>query len=171
MLGFSALDPPGRKADPLTRGNAIHEALDDFVTRTPGGLGPDAEALFRAAVREAFDAEAPWPAVNALWTARLMRAARWFLDGEAGRRAAGTPAAREIAGSRLLDGTGVTARYARADRIDRTPDGYAIYDYKSGSTPTRADARRATCSCRSRRRSPRRAASTGSRPRRPPSSS
>ena len=95
--------------------------------------------MFRATVREAFDREAPWPAVNALWTARLMRAARWFLDGEAGRRAAGTPAAREVAGSRLLDGTGVTIT-ARADRIDRTAGGWAIYDYKSGSTPSRADA-------------------------------
>ena len=69
-----------------------------------------------------------------------MRAARWFLEGEAGRRAAGTPVAREIKGSHLLDGTNVTL-VARADRIDRHPDGYAIYDYKTGSTPTKADAR------------------------------
>ena len=139
VLGLRPLDPPGRKADPLTRGNAIHAALDAFVARTLGGLGADADAVFRATVREAFDREAPWPAVNALWTARLMRAARWFLDGEAGRRAAGTPAAREVAGSRLLDGTAVTIT-ARADRIDRTAGGWAIYDYKSGSTPSRADA-------------------------------
>jgi len=139
VLRLSPLDPPGRKADPLTRGNAIHTALDAFVGRTLAGLGPDAEAVFRATVREAFDREAPWPAVNALWTARLMRAARWFLDGEAARRAAGAPAAREVTGGRLLDGTAVTVT-ARADRIDRTPGGYAIYDYKSGSSPSRSDA-------------------------------
>ena len=141
VLRLYRLDPPGRKADALTRGNAIHAALDAFVARTLDGLGPDAEAIFRDAVRAAFDAEAPWPAVNAQWTARLMRTARWFLDGEAGRRAAGTPAAREVKGSRLLDGTGVTIT-AIADRIDRAPGGYAIYDYKSGSTPSRSEAQR-----------------------------
>ena len=39
VLGLRPLDPPGRKADPLTRGNAIHAALDAFVERTLGGLG------------------------------------------------------------------------------------------------------------------------------------
>jgi RecB family exonuclease len=139
VLRLCRLDPPGRAADALTRGNAIHAALDAFVTRTVDGLGPDAEAMFRAAIREAFDREAPWPAINAIWTAQLMRAADWFLEGEAGRRAVGVPAARERKGTRILDGTAVAVT-AIADRIDRTADGYAIYDYKSGSTPTRAEA-------------------------------
>ncbi|HVH01611.1 MAG TPA: double-strand break repair protein AddB [Amaricoccus sp.] len=140
VLRLRRLDPPGRAADALTRGTAIHAALDDFVTSTAAGLGADAEALFRAAVRDAFDREAPWPAVNAIWTARLMRTARWFLDGEARRRADAAPAARERRGRRALEGVGVTVT-AVADRIDRTPDGYAIYDYKSGSTPSRGEAR------------------------------
>ena len=76
---------------------------------------------------------------NALWTARLMRAARWFLDGEAGRRKAARPAAREVQGSRRVDGPR-GSRHGAADRIDRMPDGYAIYDYKSGSTPSRTEA-------------------------------
>ena len=42
-------------------------------------------------MREALARDAPWPAVQAIWAARLDRAAPWFLDGEAERRARGTP--------------------------------------------------------------------------------
>ena len=35
VLRLRRLDPPGAKPTPLTRGNAIHAALDDFVSATP----------------------------------------------------------------------------------------------------------------------------------------
>ena len=94
-----------------------------------------------------------------------MRAARWFLDGEAERRAAGTPAAREVKGGRALDGTAPVTVTAKADRIDRTPR--RLRDLRlQVRLDRRAGPRRcgATCSCRSRRRSPRPAASRGCRP-------
>ena len=48
------------------------------------------------------------------------RAAAWFLDGEAERRARGAPAAREVKGRREVAGLGQPfAVTARADRIDR----------------------------------------------------
>ena len=89
------------------------------------------------------------------------------LDGAAGARSpagssparpsggpAARPAAREVRGRRALDGLALPfAVTAKADRIDRAPDGgYAIYDYKSGGVPSASrGARPSTCSCRSRR--------------------
>ena len=138
MLRLRRLDPPGREPDALARGSAIHDALDAFVAATADGLPPDAARVFRDTVAAALAAHAPWPAVNAIWTARLARAAPWFLAGEAERRARGTPAAREVKGR--LDIPGLARPFAvtaRADRIDHVPGGLAIYDYKSGSEPHR----------------------------------
>ncbi len=138
VLRLRRMEPPGRKPDALARGTAIHKALDDFVAATGGGLGPDAEAAFFAAARAALAEAAPWPAVNAIWTARLARACRWFLEGEAERRARGEPAVREVRGLRAVEGLAAPFEVtAQADRIDRVPGGgYAIYDYKSGGVPT-----------------------------------
>ena len=141
VLRLRKLDPPGRKPDALARGTAIHKALDDFVTATEAGLPEDAARVFDAVVRAALATEAPWPAVNAIWTARLHRAAQWFLDGEAERRARGTPLAREVKGRREVEGLAHPfAVTARADRIDEVAGGVALYDYKSGSSPTAREA-------------------------------
>ncbi|WP_297970142.1 double-strand break repair protein AddB, partial [uncultured Amaricoccus sp.] len=141
VLRLRRLDPPGRKPDALARGTAIHKALDDFVTATEAGLPEDAARVFAETVRAALATEAPWPAVNAIWTARLHRAAAWFLAGEADRRARGTPLAREVAGRREVAGLPRPfAVTARADRIDAVAGGLAIYDYKSGSSPTAREA-------------------------------
>ncbi|HET9067803.1 MAG TPA: double-strand break repair protein AddB [Amaricoccus sp.] len=141
VLRLRRLDPPGREPDALARGTAIHKALDDFVTATLDGLPEDAGPIFFATVRAALATEAPWPAVNAIWTARLARAARWFLAGEALRRARGTPLAREVKGRREVEGLAQPfAVTARADRIDRVPGGLALYDYKSGTGPSPKEA-------------------------------
>ncbi|HET9067287.1 MAG TPA: PD-(D/E)XK nuclease family protein, partial [Amaricoccus sp.] len=141
VLRLRKLDPPGREPDALGRGTAIHKALDDFVTATLAGLPEDAARLFDEVVAQALATEAPWPSVKAIWTARLGRAAAWFLDGEAERRARGTPLAREVKGRREVEGLAQPfAVTARADRIDAVAGGLAIYDYKSGSSPSTKEA-------------------------------
>lgn len=141
VLRLRKLDPPGRQPDALARGDAIHKALDSFVTETVDGLPPDAGSIFAKVMQEALAEQAPWPAVNAIWTARLHRAAAWFLEGEAERRTRGTPLEREVKGRREVAGLAHPfAITARADRIDRVPGGVALYDYKSGSGPTAAEA-------------------------------
>ena len=138
VLRLKRLDPPGRQPDALSRGTAIHDALDRFVSLTLDGLPEDAVAVYRAAVHAALDAAAPWPAVNAIWAGRLERSARWFLDTEAERRARARPAAREVAGRRAVEGLAQPfAVTAKADRLDLTAEGaFAIYDYKSGDAPS-----------------------------------
>lgn len=138
VLRLRRLDPIGRQPDALTRGSAIHAVLDAFLGATGDALPDNAAQLFRAAAEAEFARVAPWPAVRALWIARLDRATDWFLLGEADRRERAGPLARELRGRRNLDGLAAPmAVTARADRIDRGPDGrYAIYDYKSGAIPS-----------------------------------
>lgn len=141
VLRLRPLDPPGRRPDALSRGIVIHAALDDFVTATLDALPPDAEAVFRETIARALAGSAPWPAVRAIWTAKLARAARWFLEGEATRRTRARPARREVRGVRALPGLAHPfAVTARADRLDVGPDGrVAIYDYKSGNAKSEAE--------------------------------
>ncbi len=142
VLRLRPLEPLGRAPDALTRGSAIHAALEAFLAATAGDLPADAEGVFLRETARAIAAQAPWPAVRALWTSRLHRAAPWFLATEAERRARGAPLAREITGARSLDGLAQPfAVTAKADRIDRGPAGYAIYDYKSGGVPSAREAR------------------------------
>ena len=143
VLRLRPLDPIGRQPDAMTRGSAIHAMLDAFLGATEDGLPENAAEIFRDSAAAEFARVAPWPAVRALWIARLDRAAEWFLLGEEDRRERAAPFARERPGRRALDGLAApTAVTARADRIDRAADGrYAIYDYKSGSVPSDKQAR------------------------------
>lgn len=142
VLRLRRLDPPGHAPDALARGSALHGVLDRFISETAEALPPDARDRFRSATQAELELAAPWPAIRLIWSARLDRIADWFLSGEAERRARGRPFARELKGRRALDGLPAAfAVTARADRIDRTPDGgYAIYDYKSGTVPSEREA-------------------------------
>lgn len=139
VLGLRPLDPPGREADALARGTALHAVMEAFLDATADGLPPDPEAAFRAVAARVL-AATPSPSVRAIWTARLERIAPWFLATETERRARAAPLAREVRGRLDLAAPAVTLT-ARADRIDRTPAGaYALYDYKSGAVPSAREA-------------------------------
>lgn len=135
VLRLFPLDPLRATPDARLRGTVLHLVMEDFARR--GGLqAPGGGAL---ALRQATDAvlaaEVPWPAVRALWRARIARVADWFLAYEAAQ--AGTPVLLESRGATLVPGTSFTLT-ARPDRIDLLPGGgVQIYDYKTGTPPTR----------------------------------
>src|SRR5690606_1937982 len=134
------LDPLGRPAGPLERGNLVHEIMQRFTERTsPGWPGSDAarEVLMEAA-DEALARDVPWPDLRRAWRARIERFADWFIAAEEARRAEAVPVAAEIFGGIRLDLPGGPFEIvAKADRIDRLRDGgAAIYDYKTGRPPT-----------------------------------
>ena len=169
VLRLRRLDPPGRKPDALTRGNAIHAALDAFVAATAAGLPAGRRARSSAPPSRAAlaDARALAGGQRASGPRGSTAPPRWFLDGEAERRARGAPAAREVKGRREVDGPRRCPSPSPPAPTASTalPGGYAIYDYKSGSRPDRPPRRApSTCSCRSRPRSPRPAASRACRP-------
>jgi ATP-dependent helicase/nuclease subunit B len=140
VLRLRRLDPPGREADALARGTALHAVLEAFVEATPDVLPEDAGRIFAECAARVL-AGVPRPAVRAIWAARLARVAPWLLATEADRRTRARPLAREVPGRLVLGRPDVTLS-ARADRIDRTPDGaYAVYDYKSGALPSEKELR------------------------------
>ncbi|TPE52736.1 double-strand break repair protein AddB [Amaricoccus solimangrovi] len=137
VLRLRRLDPPGREADALARGTALHAVVEKFILDTRDALPADARAALIDAAERGLEETTPWPAVRAIWLARLARTAERFVDGEAERRLRAEPLAHEIRGRRAFEGLPAPfAVTAKADRIDRAPEGYVIYDYKSGGLPS-----------------------------------
>src|SRR5207302_8831493 len=67
----------------------------------------------------------------------LLRIARWFAPWDATRRGGALALHAEKRGAiKIPVGERVFELAARADRIERRPDGYAILDYKTGQPPT-----------------------------------
>ena len=137
VLRLGKLAPLRPEPDAALRGQVVHAALDAFTREPLSGDRRADRARLMAAVEAALEAHAPWPAARRLWLARMGRVADWFLDTEAERQARGRPMAWEASGILPVPaaGEGVTLT-ARADRIDRTPTGVILYDYKTGTPPT-----------------------------------
>ncbi|MEO0387019.1 MAG: PD-(D/E)XK nuclease family protein, partial [Pseudomonadota bacterium] len=136
ILRLRPLDPLGRTADVRERGTALHAALEAFVHGTRDAWPSDPGPVFAETVATSLAASVPWPAARALWQARLMMLAPWFLEEEAKRRMWGRPCVLEAAGALDLPLSPPITLTARVDRIDVAPDGrLAIFDYK-GTPPT-----------------------------------
>lgn len=137
VLRLKRLDPLRHEPDAALRGQILHKILERFVRERPAGEGlTEARMRLLATAREVLASMVPWPAAQALWLARLARAADFFLsvDGQAN----GTPVVLEKAGSVLLAPLDFRLT-GTPDRIDLLPDGRLhILDYKTGSPPTQA---------------------------------
>jgi ATP-dependent helicase/nuclease subunit B len=83
------------------------------------------------------------PALAEWWAPRLLRIADWVAEQEMSRRAKRAPTLvrTEIRGEWTLDIDGPFLMIGRADRIETSPHGIAILDYKTGVTPTDARVR------------------------------
>jgi double-strand break repair protein AddB len=145
VLRLRPLDPLRAEPDAALRGSVLHEVLDRFVAECPDTLPPDAGERLMARADAVLEEAAPWPAARRLWRARLARVVPWFLETEAARREIALPWLREVRGDWAVDGLPSNRPLrltAKADRIDRLPDGrIAIYDYKSGKVPTEKEER------------------------------
>ncbi len=136
VLRLRALDPLRPSPDAALRGEVLHDILNRFVDGTANALPANARDLLLQLADERLVEGAPWPAARRVWRARLERVADWFLDGERARRDLATPWLRETMAEWHLPDLDLTLR-AKADRVDRLPDGrVAIYDYKTGPVPS-----------------------------------
>ncbi|MEM8787149.1 MAG: double-strand break repair protein AddB [Pseudomonadota bacterium] len=136
-LRLRPLDPLRAAPDSMARGTGFHKVLQRFIAQTRAGLPADAPEVFAKLTEAVLAAEVPWPAIRALWQARLLAFAGPFLAAEGARRARARPALQETAGRVDLGGLPRDfALTARADRIDSDgAGGVAIYDYK-GTLPS-----------------------------------
>ena len=141
ILNLRALEELDADPKASERGEAIHLALDRFVTAHPRELPPDALDILTQFGEDSFAPHMGRPGVWAFWWPRFLRVARWFLGQERDRRPDLMLSATERKGSITLDGpAGPFTLTGTADRIDRTRDGdYVLIDYKTGTLPTKTD--------------------------------
>jgi double-strand break repair protein AddB len=138
-LGLRPLDPLVQEPDAPVRGIVIHEIMEAFVNSVVANRSNLTKQNLMEITDATLDAEVPWAAARLMWRARIARIADWVVDTEKRRLDRASPAALErTAQAKLpLPAVGGSIR-ARADRIDVTETGEAVlYDYKSGSPPTR----------------------------------
>jgi len=140
ILGLEALEPLEAELGAADRGNALHDALDEFLRGHPSGLlPPDAVRQFELLGEKHLGELLTAPAKRAFWWPRFQRLARWFVAEENARRAAGTRLlASETNGALTVGPPERPLRIeARADRIDQLePGAWEIIDYKTGRVPT-----------------------------------
>ena len=136
ILKLRPLDPLDQEPSAATRGNRIHDVMEQW-TASGGGT---VERLMQFAEQMLAD-EGRLPLLRALWAPRVRRAIRWAGETVHEREGKGwTVIAAEAAGQMLLP-NGVTLK-GRADRIDR--DGWgalAVVDYKTGAPPSKTQVR------------------------------
>ena len=136
ILGLEALDPLEAELGAADRGNALHNALDEFLRAHPSGvLPPDAVHEFERLGEKHLADLLTAPAERAFWWPRFQRLARWFVAQENARRASGTKLLASESKAAMT--VGPAARplriEARADRVDELERGaWEIIDYKTG---------------------------------------
>lgn len=139
VLGLSPLDPLDAELGGAERGTVIHDILERFLRARGQALAPGDLRALRALGAQAFDTALTEPGIRAFWKPRFDELAGWFIEWDLTHRLTGAlPAGVEVEGKLTFDAPGgpFTLR-ARADRVDRYPDGsLAIFDYKTGSNPT-----------------------------------
>ncbi|MFY9288888.1 MAG: double-strand break repair protein AddB [Alphaproteobacteria bacterium] len=137
ILRLRKLDPLDADPDAADRGNLIHEALDQFITKYPVSLPANALDELLVIGKKVFADMEHHPEVTAIWWPRFERVAAWFVANEAERRSEGIKVLQaEAEGQMTLSGLSLKGR---ADRIDQTADGLAIIDYKTGGLPSKED--------------------------------
>jgi ATP-dependent helicase/nuclease subunit B len=141
ILGLSALEALEADPGPLERGTVIHRALERFVSAYPDELPADAERRLLDLGRKLFEDFSHRPQVMALWWPRFERIASWVVQQERARRERTVEIKAEVKGVLELPAPGGSFRLkARADRLERRPDGrITAIDYKTGGLPDRAE--------------------------------
>ena len=137
ILSLRKLSPLIATPDYRFRGIVFHAVMKRFIDQTRASQEVSESAFFRLLETE-IDSKVPWPAVRVSWKAHLSAISGHMLEGERARQAAGVNLATEIGGAATLPGSPFEIR-CTADRIDRRNDGgLVVYDYKTGSPPTKA---------------------------------
>ena len=145
LLRLVPLKPLEEEVGALDYGNLVHVAMARFLRAI--GTGWPGEALaaeaWHQASTAALAAHADRPGVLAFWAPRLANIGAFVLEQEAALRDAAPLLAClvEVKGEALLRLPGGDVEIeARADRLDRLPEGsWRVVDYKTGSVPKARD--------------------------------
>lgn len=144
ILRLKPLEPIDAQPDALVRGDIVHTVFQRLSEQAFDVNAPNALERLLAVGRDVFAESAVPPAVAAVWWPRFVAAAERFVDDERRWTQSGARLiAAECTGRMTIDAPAAPFTLtARADRIDRMPDGtLAIFDYKTGQAPTEPQAR------------------------------
>ncbi|XBQ17015.1 MAG: double-strand break repair protein AddB [Oceanicaulis sp.] len=144
ILRLDPLDDLDRAPGGAERGQAYHAAIEQWTRSLP-----DTDELPLGALDRLIDfgraalLDAGFPEARlGLELPRFVRAARYLVDWESGRRRLGfRPVVIEASGQMEVDGpAGPFLLTARVDRVDMRPDGALdIIDYKTGGVPSKKE--------------------------------
>lgn len=139
ILGLRPLDLLDANPGAADRGTLIHRILETFMNQYRQELPDDAERCLIEIGAAEFQKHMSRPGVQAFWWPRFLRIASWFIEFEEKRRSDAIHAVliEELGFMKVDAGSATFELRAKADRIDRLPDGgLAIIDYKTGQPPT-----------------------------------
>lgn len=140
VLGLRKMDDLQKEPEFAEKGSILHKALDRFLREYKGPLDGQAFAALATIGQDLLSSFDEGSEMRTLWFCRYKRLCHWFLDHEKQWRAQFAPLHTEIKGSFSFEtekgGFNLTAK---ADRIDKSEDGLAIIDYKTGSVPSDKD--------------------------------
>lgn len=138
ILGLKELPSLAQPFSNADKGQIIHAALSRFAERHPEALPSDIAGELCAVAEWLMDKLGEDDGARAFWRPRFRRFAGWFAETEAARRAGAGRVLAEVKGHvSFAAPAGEFTLNCRADRIDVTPHGVRIYDYKSGAMPER----------------------------------
>lgn len=142
VLGLRKLHQPGEPAEAMTRGTAVHAALQRVSETWPHDVPDDCAEQIELFFQEALLAHGFEEAAMAREAVLSRNCSVWLREFERERRAHGGPRVIEAKGEIWLPGPYAPFKLtARADRIELAPDGAEVIDFKTGSTPSKAQVR------------------------------
>jgi ATP-dependent helicase/nuclease subunit B len=141
VLKVDPLEPLVRDPGVAERGTLYHAILERFVRAGIDPAGDEALERLMAIAEDCFAGERLPPHIEVLWRPRFERLAHLFIDWDGQRSGEIIRRLPEERAEMPIFESGVTLS-GMADRIDIRHDGTAeIIDYKSGTRPSRKEAR------------------------------
>lgn len=131
-------------------GSLVHLSIHAFFSNIPSLPGPftnkvtthnrsEADEMLHSISQQVFkqsiEIETGDSFNNELWLHRWINLIPKFIDWEIKRQSTNTPQQHEV--SKKLNINESYQVHGRLDRVDKSTDGYAVIDYKTGFTPTK----------------------------------
>ncbi len=139
ILSLRKLEPLEKESDAALRGDMLHDCLNGFVTENPNNIPKNAACIILDAAQNFLQSRNLTDEDWHFYWPRFAKITDQFLEKEEKWRAHSKPLKTEIKGEMVLNTPqGDFVLYGRADRIDQSPEGVAIIDYKSGGNFSKA---------------------------------